>query len=40
MITKEFFEKNKKLVITVTGIVVALLFLIILFLSLLISISV
>lgn len=34
MITKEFFEKNKKLVITVTGIVVALLFLIILFLSL------
>ena len=34
MITKEFFEKNKKLVIAVTGIVVALLFLIILFLSL------
>lgn len=34
MATKEFFKKNKKLVIAVTGIVVALLFLIILFLSL------
>ena len=34
MATKEFFKKNKKLVIAVTGIVVTLLFLIILFLSL------
>ncbi len=34
MATKEFLKKNKKLVITITGIVVALLFLIILFLSL------
>lgn len=34
MATKEFFKNNKKLVIAVTGIVVTLLFLIILFLSL------
>ena len=34
MATKKFFKKNKKLVIAVTGIVVTLLFLIILFLSL------
>ena len=34
MATKDFFKKNKKLVIAVTGIVVTLLFLIILFLSL------